>query len=134
LFLNRYGHTGPVYVVEFQGQRSEKAWYNLLAKIGPYGEAHPQRDVIGTGIFLQDQQVPLAPAERDILAQVLEFWFSERFRGRAAKEIWAMLPCATSPLELVRQHKLDPMTPNRSHNPWREGNRRARCRKTVHWV
>lgn len=31
------GHTGPVYVVEFQGQHSDKAWYNLLAKKGPLG-------------------------------------------------------------------------------------------------
>ena len=28
------GHPGPVYVVEFQGQRADKAWYNLLTKIG----------------------------------------------------------------------------------------------------
>jgi len=153
------GHNGPVYVVEFQGQRSEKAWYNLLTKIGLYGEAHPQHDVIGIGIFLQEQQVPrfpswanqagapllqvalrrelpdwlarepdnpyvavfaplliddeeelrarapivwrtvqeapLAPAQRDILTQVLEFWFFERFRGLTAKEIWAMLNLVT---------------------------------------
>jgi predicted transposase YdaD len=28
---------------------------------------------------------------RDILAQVMEFWFFERFRGLTAKEVWAML-------------------------------------------
>lgn len=25
------GHAGPVYVVEFQGQRADKAWYNFAA-------------------------------------------------------------------------------------------------------
>jgi hypothetical protein len=56
------GHPGPIYVVEFQGQRSEKAWYNLLTKIGLYGEEHPQRDVIGVGIFLRDQDIPGCPS------------------------------------------------------------------------
>ena len=153
------GHDGPVYVVEFQGQRAEKAWYNLVAKIGLYGEEHPQRDVIGVGIFLREadipifprwanepttpvltvvlrrvlpdwlarepdnpyvavfaplliaddadlraraptlwctvQEAPLTPEVRDILTQVLEFWFFERFRGLTAKEIWAMLNVIT---------------------------------------
>jgi len=157
--LEPEGHPGPVYVVEFHGQRSDKAWYNLLTKIGLYGEEHPYRDVIGAGIFLRDQDVPgfprwaneattplltvvlrrvlqdwlarepdnpyvavfapllidddeelraRAPAlwrtvqeapvsaeERDILSQVLEFWFFERFRGQTAKEIWAMLNLVT---------------------------------------
>jgi len=80
------------------------------------------------------QEAPLAPAQRDILSQVPEVWFFERFRGLTAKEIWAMLNlmtpfqktkacqsifakgeakgkaedlklCATSPLGLVWQHK-----------------------------
>ncbi|MFB1488276.1 MULTISPECIES: DUF2887 domain-containing protein [unclassified Thiocapsa] len=153
------GHDGPVYVVEFQGQHSDKAWYNLLTKIGLYGEAHPHRDVIGVGIFLREQDRPrfprwanqsqaplpqvalrrvlpdwlarepdnpyvavfaplliaddddlraraqglwrtvqeasLAPEIREILGQVLEFWFFERFRGLTAKEIWAMLNLVT---------------------------------------
>ena len=55
------GHDGPVYVVEFQGQHAEKAWYNLLTKIGLYGEAHPHRDVIGAGIFLREQDRPRFP-------------------------------------------------------------------------
>ncbi|EGV16349.1 DUF2887 domain-containing protein [Thiocapsa marina] len=153
------GHDGPVYVVEFQGQHSDKAWYNLLTKIGLYGEEHPHRDVIGVGIFLREQDRPrfprwanqaqapllqvalrrvlpdwlarepdnpyvavfapllidddedlraraqdlwrtvqdvsLAPEVREILGQVLEFWFFERFRGLTAKEIWAMLNLVT---------------------------------------
>ncbi|WP_338113708.1 DUF2887 domain-containing protein [Thiococcus pfennigii] len=56
------GHDGPVYVVESQGQASEKAWYNLLSKIGLYGEEHPRRDVIGIGIFLREQDVPAFPS------------------------------------------------------------------------
>jgi len=146
-------------VVEFQGQASDKAWYNLLTKIGLYGEEHPRRDVIGIGIFLREQDVPAFPswasqagaplrqvalrrvlpnwltrepdnpyvvvfapllinddgdlrarapvlwrtvqeapldaAVRDILSQVLEFWFFERFRGLTAKEVWAMLNLVT---------------------------------------
>jgi predicted transposase YdaD len=153
------GHSGPVYVVEFQGQRADTAWYNLLTKIGRYGEEHPQRDVIGVGIFLREadvptyprwandpmapllkvdlrrvlpdwlarepdnpyvavfapllidddadlrarapalwrtvQEAPLAEDVRDILTQVLEFWFFERFRGLTAKELWAMLNLVT---------------------------------------
>jgi predicted transposase YdaD len=41
------------------------------------------------------QEAPLASAKRDILAQVLEFWFFERFRALTAKEIWAMLNLVT---------------------------------------
>ena len=153
------GHDGPVYVVEFQGQASDKAWYNLLTKIGLYGEEHPRRDVIGIGVFLREQDVPPFPSwasqagaplrqvalrrvlpdwltrepdnpyvvvfapllinddgdlrarapvlwrtvqeapldatVRDILSQVLEFWFFERFRGLTAKEVWAMLNLVT---------------------------------------
>jgi len=57
-FGDSEGHDGPVYVVEFQGQRSDKAWYNLLTKLGLYGEEHPQRDVIGVGIFLRELDIP----------------------------------------------------------------------------
>ncbi|HRX69819.1 MAG: DUF2887 domain-containing protein [Gammaproteobacteria bacterium] len=46
------GHDGPVYVIEFQGQAWAPARYNLLAKIGLYGELHPERDVRGLLIFL----------------------------------------------------------------------------------
>ncbi|MCK7580656.1 MAG: Rpn family recombination-promoting nuclease/putative transposase [Chromatiales bacterium] len=38
---------GRSYVVEFQAQPAAGAWYNLLTKIGLYGEEHPDRDVRG---------------------------------------------------------------------------------------
>ncbi len=41
------------------------------------------------------QEAPVTPEVRDILTQVLEFWFFERFRGLTAKEIWAMLNVIT---------------------------------------
>jgi hypothetical protein len=41
------GHEGPVYALEFQGQSAQAAWYNLLTKMGLYGERHPERDVQG---------------------------------------------------------------------------------------
>ena len=59
--LEPEGHDGPVYVVEFQGQFSEKAGYNLLTKIGLYGEQCPTRDVIGIGVFLREREVPDYP-------------------------------------------------------------------------
>ena len=40
---------------------AERAWYKLLTKIGLYGEEHPQRDVIGVGIFLREADVPTYP-------------------------------------------------------------------------
>ena len=41
------------------------------------------------------QEAPLTTEVRDILTQVLEFWFFERFRGLTAREIWAMLNVIT---------------------------------------
>ena len=79
------GHGGPVYVVEFQGQRAEKAWCNLVAKLGLYGEEHPQRDVIGVGIFLREADIPTyprwanastAPVLTVVLRRVLPDWLA----------------------------------------------------------
>ena len=58
------GHSGPVYVVEFQGQRAERALYNLLTKIGLYGEEHPQRDIIGVASFCARRTSPPFPDGR----------------------------------------------------------------------
>jgi predicted transposase YdaD len=44
-------HAGPVYLVEFQAQWNAASWYNLLTKIGMYGEQHPHQDVQGILIF-----------------------------------------------------------------------------------
>jgi len=41
------------------------------------------------------QEAPLEDEKREILSQVLEFWFFERFRGLTAKEVWAMLNLVT---------------------------------------
>ncbi|KOR32808.1 hypothetical protein TI05_04970, partial [Achromatium sp. WMS3] len=46
------GHDGPTYLIEFQAQWSETAWYNLLAKMGLYGEQNPKQQVHGLLIFL----------------------------------------------------------------------------------
>ena len=162
------GHAGPVYVVEFQGQAADSAWYNLLTKIGLYGEQHPRREVVGIGVFMRERDAPgfprwaqgpqaplltaaldrflpewlasepdnpyvavfaplmidrdedlrsrapdlwrtvqtarVAPEVRDVLTQVLEFWFFERFRGLTAKEIWAMLNLVT-PIQETRAYQ-----------------------------
>jgi predicted transposase YdaD len=162
------GHAGPVYVVEFQGQAALAAWYNLLTKMGLYGEQHPERDVVGIGVFLRErdtpscpswakaagapllgasldgflpewmvrepdnpyvavfaplmiddeeelrarapvlwrtvQEAPVSPQVREVLAEVLEYWFFERFRGRTAQEIWAMLNLVT-PIQETRAYQ-----------------------------
>ena len=41
------------------------------------------------------QEAPVSTEVRDILAQVLEFWFFERFRELTAQEVWAMLNLIT---------------------------------------
>ena len=46
------GHEGPVFPMEFQGQPSETAWYNLMAKVALYGEKHPKRNIQGILVFL----------------------------------------------------------------------------------
>lgn len=56
------GHDGPAYVVEFQAQPVADAWYNLLTKIGLYGEEHPDRDVRGLLILFQESDLPRWPS------------------------------------------------------------------------
>jgi hypothetical protein len=51
-----------VYVVEFQAQPATDAWYNLLTKIGLYSEEHPDRDVRGLLILLQESDLPRWPS------------------------------------------------------------------------
>jgi hypothetical protein len=51
----------PVRVPEFQGQAAHAAWYNLLTKMGLFGERHPKRDVQGIGVFLRRADAPVHP-------------------------------------------------------------------------
>ena len=55
------GHDAPVYLIEFQAQYAAAAWYNLLTKLGLYGEAHPQCAVRGILIFLRAGDDPGRP-------------------------------------------------------------------------
>ena len=50
------------------------------------------------------QDAPVSLEVRDVLGQVLEFWFFERFRGLTAKEIWAMLNLVT-PIQETRAYQ-----------------------------
>lgn len=52
------GHDGPTYVIEFQAQPVEGVWYNLMAKVGLYGEQHPTQRVRGLLIFLRESDDP----------------------------------------------------------------------------
>jgi predicted transposase YdaD len=49
-------------------------------------------------------QAAVPAAVREVLGQVLEFWFFERFRGLTAKEIWAMLNLVT-PIQETRAYQ-----------------------------
>ena len=55
------GHAGPVYLVEFQGQPVAPVWYNLLTKMGLYGERHPSADVRAILVFLDERDDPGRP-------------------------------------------------------------------------
>lgn len=55
------GHPGPAYVIEFQAQPVAHAWYNLLTKVGLFGEANPRLDVRGILIFLDARDDPGLP-------------------------------------------------------------------------
>jgi predicted transposase YdaD len=46
----------------------------------------------------------VAPEVRNVLAEVLEYWFFERFRGLTAREIWAMLNLVT-PIQETRAYQ-----------------------------
>ena len=48
-------------MIEFQGQAWASARYNLLAKVGLYGELHPKRDVRGVLIFSEEGDDAGAP-------------------------------------------------------------------------
>jgi predicted transposase YdaD len=162
------GDAEPTYVVEFQAQPEEGAWYNLLTKVGLIGEASPAAEVRGILIFLHERDDPGRPAgishaegpfhavylnrflpdllaqepdnpyvavfaplviERDEelkrqaprlwqtiqsaqipepirlrLAEILEFWFFERFRYLNPEEVWTMLNQLT-PLEETVAYK-----------------------------
>jgi hypothetical protein len=54
-------HAGPAYVIEFQAQPAAGAWYNLLTKLGLYGEARPERDARGLLILLRARDEPGCP-------------------------------------------------------------------------
>ncbi|HYN78089.1 MAG TPA: DUF2887 domain-containing protein [Lamprocystis sp. (in: g-proteobacteria)] len=54
-------HDGPAYIVEFQAQPAPGVWYNLLTKVGLYGEAHPGRALRGMLIFLRAGDDPGTP-------------------------------------------------------------------------
>ena len=50
-------------------------------------------------------QTAALPAEvRDVLSEVLEFWFFERFRGLTGNDIWAMLNLVT-PIQETRAYQ-----------------------------
>lgn len=59
--LEPIGHDGSVWVLEFQAQSSPHAGYNLVTKVGAYGEEHPTRDVFGLLVLLHEGLRPAKP-------------------------------------------------------------------------
>ena len=49
-------------MVEFQAQPVAKSLYNLTAKIGLYGEEHPESEVLGIAVFLRAADIPARPS------------------------------------------------------------------------
>ncbi|AFL72276.1 DUF2887 domain-containing protein [Thiocystis violascens] len=83
------GHAGPVYVIEYQAQPVPGAWYNLLAKIGLYGEEHPRRDVRGILIFTRirdDPRLPRLIGGVDSVARGLPGAVSARLAGAGTEQ------------------------------------------------
>ena len=74
------GHAGPVYLVEFQGQFAQTAWYNLMAKVSLYGEAHPEQDVRGILVFLNADLDPRhPPGLSDVPGGIFQAVYLDRF-------------------------------------------------------
>ena len=120
-------HEGPVYVVEFQAQPAAGAWYNLLTKIGLYGEEHPDRDVQGLLIGLREEDFPRWPSrvgEPDAVATAVCL---ERFLPQwLEREPDNPFVAALAPLILTRDEDLR----DRAPRLWRtiqERRSRRRC-------
>ncbi len=56
------GHDGPACLVEFQAEPKPGAWYNLLTKLGLFGEEHPERDARGFLIVFRERDLPRWPS------------------------------------------------------------------------
>jgi hypothetical protein len=115
------GHDGPVYVIEFQAQHAAGAWYNLLTKLGLYGQLHPRRTVQGLLIFLHTGDDPGAPpgAEPplctaayldDLLPRWLEREPENPFVVVLAPLIDALRAYAPRALRTIRKASLAPTT------------------------
>ncbi len=99
-------------MVEFQAQPAAGAWYNLLTKIGLYGEAYPDRDVRGLLVGLREADLPRWPSRvggPDALAMAacLERFLPAWLEREPANPFVAAL----APLALVRDEELRACAP-----------------------
>jgi len=103
------GHEGPVYLLEFQSQSSKTAWYNLMAKMGLYGEAHPERDVRGILVFLSSDLDPhytggfCHQENRFFRVVYLDKFLFECLEREPNNPYMAVLSTLVLPTELLRQ-------------------------------
>ena len=89
-------HDGPVWLLEFQVEKRSTALYNLLTKIGLYGEQHPRQDVRGLLIVPCPSDHPRQPTTvgrpGDIIELIdLEDWLRELFEREPSNPYLAVL-------------------------------------------
>lgn len=102
-------HDGPVWIIEFQIERKPAALYNLLSKLGLYGELHPHRDVRGLLIVPRESDRPAQPqglqggcALLDLV--YLEDWLRTLFQREPSNPFLAVLaPLMFTDTELTAQ-------------------------------
>ena len=99
-------------MVEFQAQYAESAWYNLLTKIGLYGEEHPKYDVRGLLIFRREHDDPRLPSGVENAHLLLAAVYLEQFLPAwLVREPDNPFVAALAPLILSRNEELRERAP-----------------------
>lgn len=105
-------HDGPAHLIEFQATPNRTAWYNLLTKLGLFGEEHPERDVRGWLIVFRRADLPSCPTrigrDSDLAEAVcLEEFLPECFARQPDNPYLAAL----APLIITRQRDIQAQAP-----------------------
>lgn len=106
------GHSGPAYMVEFQAQPANGVWYNLIAKVGLYGEEHPQREVRGLLIFLRERDDPWLGRFGHTNALIRAVYLDRFLPDWLEREPENPFVAALAPLILTRDDELRERAPN----------------------
>lgn len=106
------GHSGPAYVVEFQAQPADGVWYNLMAKVGLYGERHPTRRVRGLLIFLRESDDPWLDRFDHISPLIRAVYLNRFLPDWLEREPGNPFVAALAPLILTRDEVLRERAPS----------------------